>query len=404
MGINCARALDYAHRAKDTRGQPLHIIHRDVSPQNILLSYEGDIKLADFGLALASAHGRDDDGSLKGKFAYMSPEQATGQHLDERTDQFSLAVVLYELLSGTRAFHSAEGPASILRRVTSGQPQRALREVAPHLPQSIVHVIERGMAPSRRDRYEDMGSFGEALKTAAIQARVELGATRTGLWLRRHFPEAMQAMESTGSGEATEVAAEPINVDPIVIKPLALADTEVGLHDESITPEHEDGAIDAESTTSDVVQAGTHKDGRSAWPAVRVIGLLTLAVVSVFLMRWFGEGQADHSEGASTHAGPFMSRELRPRPGRISPRRRRRSKRTLRMLAPPQTAAEPSTEIAGQVEVQDAGIVATGDAHLVGLVTSKRDAKDTGPSEGVARSSIKPQPVEKNDVESAGGH
>ena len=127
VGINCARALEYAHRAKDigARAPPRHIIHRDVSPQNILLSYEGDIKLAGLlDLPLASAHGRDDDGSLKGKFAYMSPEQATGQNLDERTDQFSLAVVLYELFSGNRAFHNADGPGIDTRRVTSGHPQR----------------------------------------------------------------------------------------------------------------------------------------------------------------------------------------------------------------------------------------------------------------------------------------
>ena len=97
-------------------------------------------------------------------------------------------------------------------------------------------------------------------------------------------------MESTGSGEATEVAAEPINVDPIVIKPLALADTEVGLHDESMTPEHADGGIDAESTTSDVVQASIHTGGQGAWPAVRPLALIALdcrgRVLHSLVRRW----------------------------------------------------------------------------------------------------------------------
>jgi len=229
VGMNCARALDYAHRAKDPRGRPLHIIHRDVSPQNILLSYEGDIKLADFGLALASAHGRDEDESLKGKFAYMSPEQATSQDLDERTDQFSLAVVLYELFSGVRAFHLEDGPAAVLRRVSRGRPTHPLRDVAPHLPTPLVDVIERAMAPSRKDRYVDTGAFGRALRAAALTGQIELGRTNSGAWLKTHFPEVTPSRASDEQSEATEVADEPINVGPFEVKTLALADTEIGL-------------------------------------------------------------------------------------------------------------------------------------------------------------------------------
>src|SRR6185503_19309707 len=92
-------ALDYAHRKNDSNGQPLNLVHRDVSPQNILISYEGEVKLVDFGIAKAATKAHvTQHGALKGKLLYMSPEQAWGKAVDKRSDIFSLGVVLYELL------------------------------------------------------------------------------------------------------------------------------------------------------------------------------------------------------------------------------------------------------------------------------------------------------------------
>ena len=91
-----AAALSYAHKQKDNTGNDLNIIHRDISPQNILVSYEGEVKVVDFGIAKASAHSKTTTGMLKGKLSYMSPEQAWGKPVDHRSDIFSLGVVLYE--------------------------------------------------------------------------------------------------------------------------------------------------------------------------------------------------------------------------------------------------------------------------------------------------------------------
>jgi len=99
-----AKGLHYAHERKDEGGTPLDIVHRDVSPQNILLSYEGGVKIADFGIASANLF-REEPGVLKGKTAFMSPEQARGERVDRRTDIYSLGVVFHELLSG-RPLHS----------------------------------------------------------------------------------------------------------------------------------------------------------------------------------------------------------------------------------------------------------------------------------------------------------
>src|SRR5262249_34240355 len=100
-----AAALDYMHRKTDDDGHPLHIVHRDISPQNAIVSVAGTIKIIDFGIAKAKTKvSTTDSGVLKGKFAYMSPEHAEGLKLDHRTDLFSLGVILFELLIGQRLF------------------------------------------------------------------------------------------------------------------------------------------------------------------------------------------------------------------------------------------------------------------------------------------------------------
>ena len=112
-----AAALDYAHRRRDTEGHELTIVHRDVSPQNILISYEGDIKLCDFGIAkAASKASQTQSGALKGKVQYMSPEQAWGKALDRRSDLFSLGAVLFEMLTEQKLFRG-DSDLTVLEKV-----------------------------------------------------------------------------------------------------------------------------------------------------------------------------------------------------------------------------------------------------------------------------------------------
>ena len=106
--IEACAGLDYAHKKLDASGRPLNIVHRDISPQNILVAFEGGVKIVDFGIAKAADQATvTKSGVLKGKYSYMSPEQAAGQPIDCRTDIFALGVVLYELLTGTRLFKRA---------------------------------------------------------------------------------------------------------------------------------------------------------------------------------------------------------------------------------------------------------------------------------------------------------
>lgn len=143
-------ALDFAHTADD-QGRAAGIIHRDVSPSNVLLSEAGEIKLADFGIAKAtSLPGSIQSGALKGKVPYMAPEYALGRTCSPRSDLFSLGVLLHECLAGHRPF-DGDDDLDTLRRAREGI-RRPLSEVAPHAPQSLRDAIEALLSPDPEDR------------------------------------------------------------------------------------------------------------------------------------------------------------------------------------------------------------------------------------------------------------
>src|SRR3984885_14672711 len=145
-----AKGLHYAHEKKDEAGQPLDIVHRDVSPQNILLSYEGAVKIADFGIASARLFA-DERGVLKGKFGYMSPEQARGESVDRRSDLFALGVILWEILAG-RPIHGGLGGEALLDIVRSAivEPPSVY---APDIPPELEEIVLKALSPERNERY-----------------------------------------------------------------------------------------------------------------------------------------------------------------------------------------------------------------------------------------------------------
>jgi serine/threonine protein kinase len=149
-----AAALDYAHRKKDDAGLPMRIVHRDVSPQNILVSFEGDVKLADFGIAKAASKARaNESGALRGKLFYMSPEQAWGRPLDRRSDLFSLGLVLYETVTQQRPFQGT-GEGNVLDVVRRGEVPPA-RSVNPRVPEPIERVLVKALARDPAERYQN---------------------------------------------------------------------------------------------------------------------------------------------------------------------------------------------------------------------------------------------------------
>jgi eukaryotic-like serine/threonine-protein kinase len=156
--------LHHAHVARDDRGEPLRIVHRDFSPSNVLLAYDGVVKLCDFGIAKATGNRiQTKTGIIKGKVKYMSPEQAFGRRLDWRSDVFSAGTVLYELVTGASAF-TAPNEIDLIFAVRDAAPVPA-REVNAAVPPELQAILEKAMARSRSARYQSALEFRNALLT-----------------------------------------------------------------------------------------------------------------------------------------------------------------------------------------------------------------------------------------------
>jgi serine/threonine protein kinase len=160
-------ALEHAHTRRDEQGLPMGLVHRDVSPQNILISFEGDVKLTDFGIAKATSKAASSEsGSLRGKLLYMSPEQASGRPVDRRSDIFSLGVVLYELLTDRKPF-MATSETAILEMV------RACRVDPPshwnaEVPEDLERIAMRALARIPEERYQDAADMHRDLERALM--------------------------------------------------------------------------------------------------------------------------------------------------------------------------------------------------------------------------------------------
>jgi len=176
IGAEVCRGLDYAHQRCDADGHLSPIIHRDVSPSNILVSKDGDVRLVDFGIASA----RDRlvttlTGELRGKIAYMSPEQATGKPLDPRSDLFSLGIVLYEALAGTRPF-GGDTDMEVLQRVQNSD-YLPLKEHRPDLSEQTYQLIDTALQLKPEDRFADASAMQMQMldilyhKTGPVSAR-----------------------------------------------------------------------------------------------------------------------------------------------------------------------------------------------------------------------------------------
>ncbi len=199
-----ARGLSFAHRLTE-HGQPLGLVHRDVTPQNILLSYDGAVKLTDFGIAKAGTRAST-VGMLKGKFAYMSPEQSRGQPVDSRTDIFALGITLWELLSGVRLF-DADSDVAVLNAV---QERTVVppAQLNPTVDSTLSGIVMRCLERERGARFQTAQELERALArylSAAAPGREE---TDVGAWMHQVFPIESSQTEST---EFRQNVAPPVS-------------------------------------------------------------------------------------------------------------------------------------------------------------------------------------------------
>ncbi len=175
--IDALAGLHAAHEMTDDEGKPLEIVHRDVSPQNILVGVDGSARITDFGVARAASRlTTTKSGQLKGKLSYMAPEQARGKGIDRRADVFAMGIVLWELLARKRLFKGDGGEAETLNKVMN-EPIPHVRDANPELPEAIAAVCMQALERDIDKRFATAAIFGETLEKAAIDTGL-LGAHR----------------------------------------------------------------------------------------------------------------------------------------------------------------------------------------------------------------------------------
>lgn len=190
--MEVARGLHHAHKLTDRTGRALKLVHRDVTPHNILLSFDGAVKLTDFGIAKAG-NKLSQAGSLKGKFAYMSPEQSRGDDIDARSDIFALGIVLWELLTGGRLFE-ADSDVALLRVVQT----RAIvppRRLNPDVPEALDRIVIKALDRDVANRFQTAQELERALWQVVAASAGTAEDTDLAAYLRHLYPEAEQAAD-----------------------------------------------------------------------------------------------------------------------------------------------------------------------------------------------------------------
>lgn len=287
IAAEVANGLDYMHRRSDDQGNPLNIVHRDISPQNILISYSGTIKLIDFGIALAANRlGFTEAGILKGKFSFMSPEQARGENLDHRSDIFSLGVVIHEALTEQRLF-KADDNRETIRNVRKAHvvPPSTLNSA---IPEAFDKICMRALAKDRRHRYTTAAEMRDELNKLLYKEYPNFQAADLAKYMHHLFPEEVERpvlekeltphliIEGTESALAND--NKPEN-EATSVAPQALNLSEYFLDDdkEELTPEEKSLSI-SESASLDELTSQTQSFRQKKWWALAALSCVALFI------------------------------------------------------------------------------------------------------------------------------
>jgi serine/threonine protein kinase len=194
-------ALHYAHCATDDQGKPLNIIHRDVSPQNVLVSFSGEVKVIDFGLAKAAGRAsRTQVGVVKGKLAYLAPEQARGKPLDRRTDVYASGICLWEMLTRERLF-SRTSDVETVKAIQAGDVQRP-RDVDPSIPKDLEKIVLKSLAKDPAKRFQSAQELADALEQFLRRSRQAVSLRSLQGYMRESFPDDVDLVLPDAEGTA----------------------------------------------------------------------------------------------------------------------------------------------------------------------------------------------------------
>ena len=268
--------LDYAHRFRDKRErEALQIVHRDISPQNILLSYEGEVKLIDFGIAKTrSQDGKTKSGVLKGKFGYMSPEQASGTPIDQRTDIFSTGIILFEMLTHQRLFASNNDLATLKKIQEAKIPAPSLFN--PDIPFELEEIVLKALSKDPNKRYQTAHQFHRDLSKFLHTLNPDFTSSHVASFVRSLF-----ALEILEHKKTMIEVAKPPEIEKKVLE---------------VTPEKTKVSEVKESTRTDVQWKADKEKVEEEMPLPQEpythkvwlqIGVLGLAVVTLSLLLLF---------------------------------------------------------------------------------------------------------------------
>lgn len=254
---NVLRGLDHAHRRRDEQGNPMGIIHRDVSPANVLLGFNGEVKVCDFGIARSASSLRVDD-AYQGKAGYMSPEQSRGEELDARSDVYAVGIMLWELCAGRRLY-KATADETLL--------EVARRAEIPALPargcaaeEQLHAIVYKALAKEREDRYPSARAMVRDLERYAYHARLLTSPREFGTFLHDHF-----AAEFMPARKRNKRVVEAVESGPLAtLTPLALPirQTKIGYLGSEMAPPDSNSA----PPSSKVPASGVRRKKRPETP------------------------------------------------------------------------------------------------------------------------------------------
>ena len=218
VALSVLRGLEYAHNARDENGKPLFLVHRDVSPGNVLIDRSGAVKLTDFGIARAAEFERRTDvGQLKGKLGYMSPEQVVGRELDARSDLFTLGIVLAEMVT-VRPLFSGGRELDVLLRIRDADVS-AIDRNAGRVPDDVRAVLYRALSKEPAMRFPSASAFAEALEDVIRRRRLKVGPSRTAAYIERLGLTGKPAEEATDdTGETGRRITAVVDVDRAALR------------------------------------------------------------------------------------------------------------------------------------------------------------------------------------------
>ena len=304
--------LHYAHELRDYDGSPLNVVHRDVSPQNLFVTYEGQIKVVDFGIAKASDSITHTEGQgLKGKLAYMSPEQARGERVDRRTDVFAAGVMLWELLGGRRLWAGVH-EATLVRRLCEGDlPELAL----PDLPEPLLAICRRALAAEPDSRYPSAEALRLDIEHYIEAEGVDASTRAIGKRVSQAFADERKAMRERVDHELLRLVGRELEgVTPLSLWQGVWREPETSdrtLHsaigtNTSAAPDEDTADYGPRIAAARAERAPEPEEGRRRWLALIPGGVVIAALIGLVLAASSGRrpSAANQTETTTESASP----------------------------------------------------------------------------------------------------